>query len=234
MGQIKKMPNSKPYKCEYCGASFTREKTLAVHMCEKKRRRLQKNEKRVQTGYYAFTRFYTISAGTKKEKTYEDFCASPYYNAFVKFGSFVNNVRPLYPEKYIDYVVTSGVKLDHWCRDALYEKYATELVLKESMETAIERSIQTMMDWATESEAPWNDYFRYASLNRVTRDIKDGKVSPWLILNCNSGKEMLSKFSDEQLGFVYEVIEPKHWALRFRRSTSDVEVVKEVSRESKL
>ena len=234
MGQIKKMSNSKPYKCEYCGASFTREKTLAVHMCEKKRRRLQKNEKRVQTGYYAFTRFYTISAGTKKEKTYEDFCASPYYNAFVKFGSFVNNVRPLYPEKYIDYVVTSGVKLDHWCRDALYEKYATELVLKESMETAIERSIQTMMDWATEAEAPWNDYFRYASLNRVTRDIKDGKVSPWLILNCNSGKEMLSKFSDEQLGFVYEVIEPKHWALRFRRSTSDVEVVKEVSRESKL
>ena len=102
------------------------------------------------------------------------------------------------------------------------------------METAIERSIQTMMDWATESEAPWNDYFRYASLNRVTRDIKDGKVSPWLILNCNSGKEMLSKFSDEQLGFVYEVIEPKHWALRFRRASSDVEVVKEVAKESKL
>ena len=178
-------------------------------MCEKKRRRLQKDEKRVQTGYYAFTRFYKISAGTKKEKTYEDFCASPYYNAFVKFGSFVTNVRPLYPEKYIDYVVTSGVKLDHWCRDALYEKYATELVLKESMETAMERSIQTMMDWSTEAEAPWNDYFRYASLNRVTRDIKDGKVSPWLILNCNSGKEMLSKFSDEQLGFVYEVIEPR-------------------------
>ena len=69
MGQIKKMSNSKSYKCEYCGASFTREKTLAVHMCEKKRRRLQKNEKRVQTGFYAFTRFYTISAGTKKEKT---------------------------------------------------------------------------------------------------------------------------------------------------------------------
>ena len=42
-------------------------------MCEKKRRRLQKDEKRVQTGYYAFTRFYKISAGTKKEKTYEDF-----------------------------------------------------------------------------------------------------------------------------------------------------------------
>ena len=233
-GLFRKMATEKPYKCEYCGASFTREKTLAVHMCEKKRRRLQKDEKRVQTGYYAFTRFYKLSAGTKKEKTYEDFCASSYYNAFVKFGSFVNNVRPLYPEKYIDYVVTSRVKLDHWCRDELYEKYATELVLKESMDTAIERSINTMMDWAADAEAPWNDYFRYASLNRVTRDIKDGKVSPWLILNCKSGKEMLTKFTDEQLGFVYNIIEPQHWALRFKRNEGDVEVVKEVAKESNL
>ena len=225
-GLFKKMSTVKPYTCEYCGSSFTKEKTLSVHMCEKKRRRLQKDEKRVQTGYYAFTRFYKLSAGTKKEKTYEDFCASPYYNAFVKFGSFVSNVRPLYPEKYVDYVVTSGVKLDHWCRDALYEQYATELVLKESM--------QTMMDWATEVEAPWNDYFRYCSLNRVTRDIKDGKISPWLVLNCPSGKEMLSKFTDEQLEIVYTVIEPKHWALRFRRVPADVEIVKEVAKESKL
>ena len=67
-GTIKKMSISKPYKCEYCGASFTKEKTLSVHMCEKKRRRLQKDEKRVQTGYYAFTRFYKLSAGTKKIK----------------------------------------------------------------------------------------------------------------------------------------------------------------------
>ncbi len=228
------MSVSKPYKCEYCGSSFTREKTLSVHMCEQKRRHLQRNEKPATLGLYAFNQFYKLSAGTKKEKTYEDFCKSPYYNAFVKFGSFVTNVRPLYPEKYIAYVVTSGVKLDHWCRDELYEKYATQLVLKEGMETAIERSISTMMDWATEAEAPWNDYFRYASMNRVTRDIKDGKVSPWLVLNCSSGKELLNKFTDEQLEIVYTVIDPQHWAMKFRKNNADVEVVKEVCKESNL
>ena len=30
--------SEKPYVCEYCGAGFMREKTLAVHMCEPKRR----------------------------------------------------------------------------------------------------------------------------------------------------------------------------------------------------
>jgi len=211
-----------------------REKTLAAHMCEKKRRALQKDEKRVRYGFYAFQRFYKLSAGTKKEKTYEDFCASPYYNAFVKFGSFLNNVKPLYPEKYIDYVVTSGVKLDHWAKDELYEKYALEFILKEDVTTALERSVQTMMEWADENNAVWNSYFRYVSLNRAVWHIKDGKISPWLLLNCASGKEMLSKFNDEQLEMVYHVIKPEHWALRFKRSPSDIQLVKEIAKESKL
>ena len=229
------MPNSeKPYKCEYCGNGYMKEKTLAAHMCEKKRRVLQKDEKRVRYGFYAFQRFYKLSAGTKKEKTYEDFCASPYYNAFVKFGSFLNNVRPLYPERYIDYVVTSGVKLDHWAKDELYEKYALEFILKEDVTTALERSVQTMMEWADANNAVWSSYFRYVSLNRAVWHIKDGKISPWLLLNCASGKEMLSKFNDEQLEMVYHVIKPEHWALRFKRSPSDIQLVKEIAKESNL
>lgn len=230
------MSNSeKPYKCEYCGSSYVREKTLFAHMCEKKRRALQKDEKRVRYGFYAFGRFYKLSAGNKKEKTYEDFCSSPYYNAFVKFGSFLSNVKPLYPERYIDYVVTSGVKLDHWCRDTMYEKYVLEFILKEDVTTALERSVKNMMDWAEENEpAAWNHYFNYISLNRAVWDIKDGKISPWLILNCTSGKAMLSKFNDEQLQMVYHVINPEHWAMRFRKLPNDLQLVKDVARESSL
>jgi len=231
----KTQSSDKPYVCEYCGKGYVREKTLAAHMCEPKRRWLQKDEKRVRHGLYAFQRFYKLSAGSKKEKTYEDFVGSPYYNAFVKFGSFISNVRPLYPERYIDYVVTSGVKLDHWCREEMYEKYAIDLILREDVTTALERSIQTMLEWASENEpAPWNHYFQRVSLNRAVWHIKDGKISPWLILNCSSGKEMLSKFNDEQLNLVYHVINPEHWAMRFKRHSSDVELVREVARESGL
>ena len=204
------------------------------HVCEKKRRALQKGEKHVQLGYIAFNQFYKLSAGARKDKTYEEFCNSQYYNAFVKFGSFVTNVRPLYPEKYINYVVTSGVKLDQWCREEMYEKYATELIRKEGVETALERSINTMAEWAEENNSVWNHYFLYAAPNRVVWHIRDGKISPWLILNCKSGKEMLNKFSDEQLNLIYHVLDPKHWALRFNRQKSDVQLVKDVVKRSKL
>ncbi len=229
------MSTSKPYVCEYCNTGYTREKTLSVHMCEKKRRALQKDEKRVRFGLYAFQRFYILSAGSKREKTYQEFCSSPYYNAFVKFGSFINNVKPLYPERYIDWVVKSGVKLDHWCKDELYEKYVLEFILKEDVTTALERSVQSMMEWADENEpAPWNHYFAHVSLNRAVWHIKDGKISPWLILNCKSGKKMLNSFNDEQLEMIYHVMNPEHWAMRFKRLPEDIELVKEIVAESKL
>lgn len=224
----------KLYTCKYCGAKFAKEKTLTVHMCEQKRRFTQKDERRVQLGYQTFVRFYELCQKSSKPKTYEDFCKSPYYTAFVKFGSFISNVKPLYPHKYIDYVVTSGVKLDHWCREEMYLKYAGDLILREKVETAMERSIKTMMEWGDDQEAPWEDYFRYASLNRVTQHLKDGKVSPWLVLNCKTGKEMLSKFNDEQLEIVYHVMEPQHWAMRFRRSPADVELVKEIAQKANI
>jgi hypothetical protein len=222
------------HTCEYCGKSYVKESTLLAHMCEPKRRWLQKDEKRVQLGLYAFQRFYKLSAGHKKEKTYEDFVKSSFYNAFVKFGSFVNNVRPLYPDKYIDYVVTSNVKLDHWCREEMYERYAIELIRKEGVETALERSIQTMEAWAKEKSSVYNHYFSYASTNRITWDIKDGKISPWLVLNCASGKQALNNFNDEQLGMLGNVLDPQHWALRFKRQPSDVELVKQIVKEAKI
>lgn len=225
---------SKNHTCEYCGKSYAKESTLVAHMCEPKRRWLQKDEKRVQVGFYAFQRFYKLSAGHKTEKTYEDFVKSSFYNAFVKFGSFVNNVRPLYPDKYIDHVVTSNVKLDHWCRDEMYEKYAIDLIRKEGVETALERSINTMVDWANTHQSVYNHYFLYVSLNKITWDIKDGKISPWLVLNCKSGKEALNKLNDEQLNMIANILDPQHWAVRFKRQPNDVELVKQVAKEAGL
>ena len=88
-----------------------------------------------------------------------------------------------------------------------------------------------MMDWGDEKEALWSDY-RYASLNRVVMDTKDGKISPWLILNCKSGKEMMKRFNNEQLQIVYH-IDP-NWALRFKRPAADIEMVKEITKEARL
>ncbi len=207
------------------------EKTLVAHMCERKRRALQKDEKRVQAGFMAFNRWWQLAQGAKKSKTYDEFCDTSYYNAFVKFGSFLNNVTPIYPEKFVDFVIKSGVKLDHWCRDELYDRYLIEMLKVEPVESAVQRTIQTMMEWGDEHNANFAHYFLYASLNKAVHDIRNGKLSPWVVLNTTSGKEMVQKMSDEQLDMIAPTFDVPFWLRKFREFPADVAMVKEICKE---
>lgn len=222
---------AQPYKCNHCSKSFMQEKTLVAHMCERKRRALQKDEKRVQAGFMAFNRWWQLAQGAKKSKTYDEFCDTSYYNAFVKFGSFLNNVTPIYPEKFVDFVIKSGVKLDHWCRDELYDRYLVDMLKVEPVESAVQRTIQTMMEWGDEHNANFAHYFLYASLNKAVHDIRNGKLSPWVVLNTTSGKEMVQKMSDEQLDMIAPTFDVPFWLRKFRESPADIAMVKEICKE---
>ena len=203
-------------------------------MCEPKRRYMQRDEKRVQNGFYVYNRFYKITQNAKKEKTYEEFVKSPYYNAFVKFGSFMSNVNPLYPDKYIDWIIRSEVKLDKWCVEALYDKYVVDLIKTESANTAAERSINTMIVWAQKHSAGWNHYFSYANVNKIVYDIRDGKVSPWIVLNSDNGVRALQNLNDEQLQIIAPMVDIEFWSEHFRKNKSDLEFVKNLIKEAKI
>jgi hypothetical protein len=207
------------------------EKTLVAHMCERKRRALQKDEKRVRAGYMAFNRFWQLAQGGKT-KTYNEFCDTSYYNAFVKFGSFINNINALYPDKFVDWVIKSGTKLDHWCRDELYEKYLFDVLKTEPVESAVQRSLQTMMEWGDNHNAEFSHYFNYVSLNKAVHDIRNGNISPWVILNTVSGKEMVQKMSDEQLNMISPAFDVPFWLKKFRAVPADVALVKEICDEA--
>ena len=222
------------YKCEYCGKLFAKEKTLFVHVCEQKRRHLGKGEKHVQMGLMTYQKFYEIAQKGKSQKTFDEFASSPYYTAFVKFGSFMVNTAPIYPEKFVEFVIKSGVKLDHWCRDELYDTYISELIKIEPADGAIQRSIKAMLEWGEQNKAPWEHYFQYVNLNRATHDIKEGLISPWLVLNSKSGKEMLKRMNDEQLSIIGPIIDPGYWSRKFKSLPGDVDLIKEVIKEAKI
>lgn len=223
---------AQPYTCVHCDKSFMKEKTLIAHMCERKRRALQETEKRVQAGFMAFNRFWQLTQKATKPKTYDNFADSNYYNAFVKFGSFINNVNPIYPDKFIDYVIKSGIKLDHWCRDALYEQYLFEMIKVEPVEGAVQRTLQTMMEWGEEFNAEFNHYFHYTSLNRATGDIRNGKISPWVILNTVTGQNLIKNFNDEQLEIIAPAFDIPYWVRKFKEHPADVLLVKEICKEA--
>ena len=226
--------SEKDYECQFCKRSFTREKTLAAHVCEPKRRHQQQDEKHVQIAYIAYKRFYELTQGSSNFKTYEHFAQSQYYNAFVKFGNHIININVINPDYFIDYVIRSNTKLDHWCKDAVYEEYLLPYIKTENVRDALERSIITMEKWATENDAQFNHFFKFVSFNKAVALIRNGKISPWIIYNSKTGMEMLEKMTDEQLGLINDFIDPIYWSRRFEAFVSDVEWVKHILSDANM
>lgn len=225
------------FKCKYCQKEFRKESTLAAHMCEPKRRFQQQNESWVQLGFKAYLRFFEITQGSAKLKTYDDFAKSPYYNAFVKFGRYCQEIRCVNFVSFLEWLLKNNKKLDYWCKDSLYEEWLFEYLRKEAVQDALERALKEMQKYADdhpELKNGFTDYFRYGNANRIIHHICTGRVSPWVAFNCKSGVDFLGDLSEEQLSIVLHWIDPDHWQRKFHDYMADTEWVKDILNKAGL
>jgi hypothetical protein len=224
------------FKCKYCEHEFRKESTLAAHLCEPKRRWQQESETGVQFGLRAYLQFYETTQGSARLKSYSDFVASPYYTAFTKFGRHLVAIRCINSTSYTAWLLKNNKKIDHWCRDSFYEEWLSEYIKKEAVQDALERGLQTMEEYAIGDSglAHYSHYFKYGNHNRICYHITTGRVSPWIIYNCDSGVEFLESLNQEHLALVITWIDPDYWNRKFKDYVADVEWCRHVLQQAKL
>lgn len=226
----------KSFKCKYCSKEYRKESTLAAHLCESKRRWQQEKEVGVQFGLQAYLRFFEMTQGSAKLKSYADFVESPYYAAFVKFGRHMVAIKAVNPRAFIDYVIKENKKLDHWTHEKVYLEYLHAYLKKEAVQDALERALTEMQDYADEIKtlASFKDYFRYGNANRICHHISNGRISPWIVFNCDSGVEFLGNLGEEHVAMILPWIDPDFWQRKFQDYVADTEWVKMILKEAGL
>lgn len=224
------------YKCKYCNKLFRKESTLTVHLCEPKRRWQQENETGVQFGLRAYLRFYETTQGSARLKSYADFVSSPYYNAFVRYGRHLVDIRAVNPNSFSDWLLRQNKKIDFWCKDSLYEQWLLEYLKKESPQDALERALKEMQNYASGNDtiADFSHYFRYGNVNRICHHITTGRISPWVVYNCDTGIEYLEGLNTEQMDIIMPWIDPDHWNRKFKDYVADAEWCKHVLKAAGL
>lgn len=220
------------YVCRYCEKSFARPESLAVHVCEQKRRYQDREEPGVRLGMQAFLRFYEMTQGSARLKTFDDFARSPYYRAFVKFGRHCVAIRAVNTARFIDWVVEKNKKIDHWCRDSVYTEYLTEYMRKESVNDALARAIEYSIDWGESTSHPAQDCLRFGNGNATVYAVSTGRVSAWVLYNCDSGQKFLDDLDQEQMAIVWPWIDPEFWQRKFRDYPADQEYAREMLRQA--
>ena len=218
--------------CEYCNKTFSKQRTLDIHLCEPKRRWSQKDNKVHVLAYEIFRRFYEMNFPSQKQKTYTHFVQSQYYNAFIKTAKFITENTPVEIGAFIDWLCTSKIRIDSWPKQGTVDTYIKHLVRTEPVTQALNRTILTMGDWAEQEDARLEDFFKYVNLNRVCQLIANGRVSPWVLLNCHTGKDMIVTMHEDQIKIIFDMIDPEFWKKTFRKRDEDLDFVKNTLREA--
>lgn len=214
-------------KCKWCEKSFRSERTLAAHACPKKRRWSDRDMTHTRLGFRVFQLFYELNTASTKPKTQEDFIRSQYYEGFTKFGRSCILNEYLAPEKFAEWLIRKSVKLADWSKDITYNEWLRDYVRKETGLRALERTVIYFSEWGTDHETSWNQYFREVTANRAVHDIRSAKVSPWALYLSQSGEQLLTRFSTEQVQLINDIIDPPFWMKLFQNNIAEVDAVRE-------
>lgn len=222
------METKTEYRCQYCDKTFQKETSLAVHVCEVKKRFQSQHDRGVQLGLQAYLQFYKMTQGSAKLKTFDDFARSAYYKAFVKFGRYCVDIRAINPSRFIDWVLKQNKKIDHWCRDTVYTEYLISYLQVESVDDALTRAIEFGIDWQEKTGNSANDCLRYGNTNAMCYAVTTGRISPWVIYNSESGQKFLNELTSEQVAMIWPYINADVWKKKFQEYTADQEYAKDI------
>lgn len=230
MPQAKRNQKANNLQCHYCGKVFIREVSYTKHACISKLRFLDSNLTKNRLGFQAYQKYYDLSHRSKKNL--DDFIKSRFYNAFVKFGKFVVDNNVMYPDKYVEFLIRTNYPVDRWTNLSIYEIYLRELAKKESFEDGTERTLLLMKQWADEYNEEYYDFFRKINPNLFVHYVKNGRISPWVLYNCDSGIELLeTKLNSEQLKMIEEWLDPDFWARKMKINKEDRKIYSDIFKE---
>jgi len=216
------------YECRYCKKSFVKETSLAVHMCEPKRRYQEQDERGVQLGLHAYLKFYELTQGSAKLKTFDDFATSPYYRAFVKFGRYCVAVKAINPARFVEWLLKNNKKIDHWPRDSVYNEYLSEHLRVENVNDALARAMEFGIEWSEQTGHPAEDCLKFGNTNAMVYAVTTGRISPWVVYNCESGQKFLSELDATQIAMVWPYIDSEVWMKKFQNYPADQEYAKDI------
>ncbi len=226
----KAKPEPTGHTCGYCDKTFSRESTLQTHMCTVKHRDLAREEKYSRMAFKLFYRFYEFS--TKRTKTWNEFIRNRYYNDFYKVGKYIVEINAVNTTQFIEFLVRSSLPIKQWTSPTVYETYVRELNKKEDVNSAVERNILLMQQWATQTGHNWSEFFRKISPAQATMWIKSGRISPWVIYITDSAAGMFDRMSPEQIDMVKGYLDPGFWEIKMRNHSEEVERIRSILEEA--
>lgn len=182
-------------------------------------------------GFLSYEIFHKLTYRTKKSTTYEEFIDSKLFTSFVNFGKFASDIYSLDLEQYIRFLLKLQVKLDDWRNPSYYNEFLIERCKTENYEAALERNLLLMKEWSINNNKTWTNFFMEIHPQQACLWIKGGRISPWVLYNCETGLKLFHRFNNEQLSMIEKIVDIEFWKMMFQREKNHVVKIRKILKE---
>jgi hypothetical protein len=219
-------------RCDFCNKRYPLDYLQRKHRCERMKRFHRRDEEIERLAYKVYTEFQKVNFNRPVDAM--TFVKDRYYNDFIKFSKYIRDINSISDSEYIDYVIRKRLPVTTWWQDTTYEKFVTEVILKETPYRALERTLVMCSKWGIQYDDQWQNTFRNISTGLAVQWITSGRLSPWVIFNCESGRNLLGRLSDEQLALVGPRLSVGLWRGKFERHPEEINDIQQLLREEGL
>jgi len=210
-------------KCEFCNKEFKQATRFERHICEKKRRFLNKDTRTGQLAFEMFNKF-NRHHHIKPKEPFKKFLTSKHYRAFETLAKFFMQVKPLDSNGYFDYLIKSNAPFRKWTSEDFYQAWVQERILTEPAPDAVERSIDTLQEYAQENQIQLEEVIDKLSGNRLALWLQTGRLSPWYVILSPHTRKILDKLDMEMLQSLDKILNPLYWRLRVQKDPRTTEI----------
>ena len=110
----------------------------------------------------------------------------------------------------------------------MYTEFLISYLRVENVNDALARAMEFSIDWFEKTGSPAEDCLRYGNTNAMVYAVTAGRISPWVLYNCESGQKFLGELDATQIAMIWPYIDSEFWMKKFNDYVADQEYVREI------
>ena len=219
------------FKCTFCDREFVRKPWFERHSCTKKQRFLDRNNITVIRAHRLFIHWQRRTGLLRrgKEKTLEDFCKSPFYNAFINLSKFTSAEYVISGFKYVDWLVDNSIPERKWCNERDLDGFREYIRENEDALSQAEKTCKNIRVWCADNGIDIPEFFKCIPPGQALNMVRENKLSPWVLLGYDPCvEELVSRFRGEVLHMLYDHINVPYWLDKIEQDVDDTQKVRQI------
>ncbi len=213
------------YRCTFCDKDFTRKSWYERHMCEKKRRFLDKNNIVIIRAHRLFNHWQKRLKLQRrgKEKTMEEYIKSPYYKLFVRLTEFTDRVYVVSHFKYLDWLIDRRIPEVNWFDDSGMQEYQDYIRLSENPESQAKDTCAHIRSWCEDHDIAVHDFFTSITPGQALNMIRSNELCPWVLFGYKPSMDsLMSRIEGEVLYTLDDHINVHYWLNKIDQDSGSV------------